>query len=209
MGQRLTDMCFPPRIREMFFVPLSTDCWQPLIGIGILMSRVRHISGNSSAAGLGAAPMKTSRATMVISSVLEERTALVLAVLFLASGGILFWHQWRAHRETVIDAVLEECPAVLGQLEQALSSCDAPLVRRFAHTIKGALRTFVAARATELAEQIEEKGWNGALNGAPELLAELNAEVTAVLTELAGFSSKPGADETRETVRSLNHDQPV
>jgi len=91
--------------------------------------------------------------------------------------------------KTVIDAVLGECPTVLGQLEQALGAGDAVVVRRSAHTIKGALRTFEAARASDLAARIEEAGRNGNLGSAAGLVADLKLEITAVLKELAGFSA--------------------
>jgi signal transduction histidine kinase/DNA-binding response OmpR family regulator len=95
----------------------------------------------------------------------------------------------RALLRIVIDAVLGECPVVLGQLEQALTVRDAAVVRRAAHTIKGALRTFEAARAADLAARIEEAGRNGALDGAAGLVADLKQEMTVVLKELAGFST--------------------
>src|SRR4029077_3816709 len=51
----------------------------------------------------------------------------------------------RALLRSVIDAVLGECPAVLRELEQAMGARDAAVVRRTAHTLRGALRTFQAA----------------------------------------------------------------
>jgi CheY-like chemotaxis protein/HPt (histidine-containing phosphotransfer) domain-containing protein len=90
--------------------------------------------------------------------------------------------------KSVIDAILGECPVVLGQLEQAIGVRDAAVVRRTAHMIKGALRTFDAERATDLAARIEEAGRKGDLEGASGLVAELKTEMGAVLQELAGFS---------------------
>ena len=60
----------------------------------------------------------------------------------------------RALLRVVIDAVLGECPAVLGELENAVGAKDAAVVRSSAHRIKGALRTFEASRATDLASRI-------------------------------------------------------
>jgi PAS domain S-box-containing protein len=94
----------------------------------------------------------------------------------------------RALLKTVIDAVLGECPVVLGELERALGARDAAVVRRAAHTIKGALRPFEATKATDLAGRIEEAGRNGNLDAAPGLVADLKDEMTAVLNELQGFS---------------------
>jgi HPt (histidine-containing phosphotransfer) domain-containing protein len=76
-------------------------------------------------------------------------------------------------------------------LEQAVGDRDAAVVRRTAHTIKGALRTFEAVRATDLASRIEEAGRDGNLDGAQGLVADLKNEVSAVLHELAGFSVSP------------------
>jgi two-component system sensor histidine kinase/response regulator len=91
--------------------------------------------------------------------------------------------------KTVIDAALGECPVVLGQLEDALGTRDAAIVRRSAHTIKGALRTFEAVRVADLAGRIEEAGRCGNLDGTVGLVTDLKLEMTAVLNELAGFSA--------------------
>jgi PAS domain S-box-containing protein len=94
----------------------------------------------------------------------------------------------RALLKTVIEAVLTECPSVLGELEQAVGACDAGIVRRAAHTIKGALRTFEAERATTLAARLEEAGRNGNLDGAQGMVADLRYEMAEVIRELEGFS---------------------
>jgi PAS domain S-box-containing protein len=91
--------------------------------------------------------------------------------------------------KSVIDAVRSECPAKLAELEQALCGKDAAVVRRSAHTIKGALRTFEAKQASDLAAQIEEAGQQGNLDGATGLVVALKHELAAVLEELAGYSA--------------------
>lgn len=91
--------------------------------------------------------------------------------------------------KVVIEAVLTECPAMLGQLEEAVGRGDAATARRAAHTIRGALRTFEAARAEELANQIEEAGRGGNVSGTTGTLAELKRELAAVLGELSEFSA--------------------
>src|SRR5262249_27443279 len=58
--------------------------------------------------------------------------------------------------QTVVDAALEECPRMLRELAGAVETGDAAMVRRAAHTIKGALRTFEAGRAADLASRLEE-----------------------------------------------------
>jgi len=92
--------------------------------------------------------------------------------------------------KNVIDAILGECPIVLGELEQAVGVRDAAVVRRTAHMIKGALRTFDAERATDIAARIEEAGRSGDLEGTVGLVADLKTEMRAVLQELAGFSAR-------------------
>jgi PAS domain S-box-containing protein len=90
--------------------------------------------------------------------------------------------------KAVIEATLAECPVVLGELENAVGARDADVVRRAAHTIKGALRTFEAARAAAIAARIEEAGRNGNLEGTPSLVADLRHEMADVISELERFS---------------------
>ena len=92
--------------------------------------------------------------------------------------------------QEVLEAVVEECPVCLQQVEQAINQADADLLRRSAHTVKSNLRMIGAAEAAELALQLEMIGKGGDCNGADDLLLQLQRLTDAVLAELQTFLAK-------------------
>jgi two-component system, sensor histidine kinase and response regulator len=89
----------------------------------------------------------------------------------------------------VIAAFLEECPALMGQLRQAVADADAVLLHRSAHTMKGAMRTFGIATAGETAAALEEIGRRSDLAAAPTVLAQLESQVEWILPQARAFAS--------------------
>jgi len=87
----------------------------------------------------------------------------------------------------VAEAFLEECPGLLHQLQEAIRNADAATVRRLGHTIKGALRTFGAETALDLAGRIEEMGRSGKLDDAFAVFDILKQKLQAIGQELEAF----------------------
>ena len=52
----------------------------------------------------------------------------------------------------VAKMLLVECPKLTGQMNEAISNDDAPLLQRAAHTLKGSANIFAAKRVKEIAE---------------------------------------------------------
>jgi HPt (histidine-containing phosphotransfer) domain-containing protein len=78
---------------------------------------------------------------------------------------------------TLIEALLEETPRLLGELDQALATGDQVLAQRAAHTIKGSLRYFHDGLAVAQAARLEGLAKDGRLEGTLPLAAALRASM--------------------------------
>ena len=85
----------------------------------------------------------------------------------------------------IFDAFLEECPILLNNIQQALANGDAKACHMAAHTLKGAVRTFGAERASGLASDMEAGGKAGDMEFVRATWPELFQEVEAIRAELA------------------------
>jgi CheY-like chemotaxis protein/HPt (histidine-containing phosphotransfer) domain-containing protein len=90
----------------------------------------------------------------------------------------------------VLRALLDECPALLGQIEQALRGGDASALKRAAHTLKGGLQMFGQTRARELVERLEELGQDDLRDESRQMFALLAAETNALLDEVRRHASE-------------------
>ena len=86
--------------------------------------------------------------------------------------------------KAVIDAFLEEYPALLAELEPAIQAGDSAVIQRASHTIKGTLRLFGNVPSKELAEQLEEMGSTGSLRNAVETYDSLKLALASLRRQL-------------------------
>ncbi len=96
------------------------------------------------------------------------------------------------HRDvlkSVIDAVFEEVPGLVRQLEQAIQDQDYAVMQRVSHTINGALRTFAATAVIESATELEQLAGNGLLTDADAIFDRLCSQVDRTLDELGSFQA--------------------
>jgi histidine phosphotransfer protein HptB len=87
----------------------------------------------------------------------------------------------------LVDAFLEEAPAMLGDMRGALAARDADRFRRAAHSLKSNSNTFGALGLGVMARELELGGLDRALAAGPQALdalAQEYARVAAALTEL-------------------------
>ncbi|NQT23371.1 MAG: Hpt domain-containing protein, partial [Candidatus Omnitrophica bacterium] len=77
----------------------------------------------------------------------------------------------------VIDIFRQEYPKQLNDIQQALKGKDAEVLRRVAHTIKGAVGNFKAKATWDAALALENMGKNGDFSNAAEALNVLEAEL--------------------------------
>ncbi len=84
----------------------------------------------------------------------------------------------------LIDSFLNDLAVLLKDLRHAVSTEDTELLRRAAHTLKSSSRDFGAIRLSELCQQLEAKAKAEVLNGAAELVQQVEAEYERVKVEL-------------------------
>jgi len=88
--------------------------------------------------------------------------------------------------DEVLAIFLEEYPKTVAQLEEAVSGQKADLLEKAAHSLKGELGYLAAAEVSDIARRLESMGRNHDFNGAAEVLADLERQ----LTELASAMKK-------------------
>jgi len=76
----------------------------------------------------------------------------------------------------LIGAFLDDAPRLLAGMRQALEDGDAALLRRSAHNLKSNGAEFGATALSELCQEMETTARAGALAGALEELARIEAE---------------------------------
>ncbi len=83
---------------------------------------------------------------------------------------------------------LDECPAWLGDLTEALQRGDAEVATRAAHTIKGAVDHWGASKAFDLALRLERLGREKKLEEARKLLPELVRSLESLFPAIRAFA---------------------
>lgn len=77
----------------------------------------------------------------------------------------------------LLDLFLEDVPQRVAELRSAIEAGDAARVASAAHSIKGAAANLSAMPVRETAYALETRGRGADLSGAPQLLAQLEAEI--------------------------------
>jgi CheY-like chemotaxis protein len=93
---------------------------------------------------------------------------------------------------SIVEVVLQECPSLLEDLDNAIRTGHAEGVKRAAHTIRGSVRLFDVPSVTELTTVLENMGQSGDLQRAAERVAALKREFETVLSELTRFVHSDG-----------------
>ena len=114
---------------------------------------------------------------------------------------------WKTALETVqgdqelllhlIDAVAEECPQLMEQLEQAIRDLDFSVIQRAAHTIKGSIRIFGATTIETVTEELERKAQIESSDSLTTKFEELQHLMNQTLHELNSYpdASRPLSDD--------------
>jgi HPt (histidine-containing phosphotransfer) domain-containing protein len=76
----------------------------------------------------------------------------------------------------------------MAEIGDAVSQCDAPRLRRAAHTLKGAVGNFGAAAVQHAAQRLESMGQEADLSGSDEAYKSLQAEVERLLPALTALT---------------------
>ena len=89
----------------------------------------------------------------------------------------------------MIEAFLEECQLRTDELQTSSAAGDLETCRRAAHTLKGALRTFGAEAAAEVAEDLELRCGNGETENLVKRADMLVEAVSELLPEVSSYLS--------------------
>ena len=89
----------------------------------------------------------------------------------------------------MIEAFLEECQLRTDELQTSSAAGDLETCRRAAHTLKGALRTFGAEAAAEVAEDLELRCGNGETEDLVKRADMLVEAVSELLPEVSSYLS--------------------
>jgi CheY-like chemotaxis protein len=81
----------------------------------------------------------------------------------------------------LVGVFIEEWPKWRKELAEAASAADATRLKRFAHTVKGSMGQFEAARAFELAQRLEGLAKEGRLEGFADANKALEVEIERIL----------------------------
>jgi CheY-like chemotaxis protein len=87
----------------------------------------------------------------------------------------------------LIDLFFADCPTLLGAIRDALQRRDAHALQHAAHALKGAVSTFCAQPAYEVALQLEMAARSEELSHAIELVASLEKELTRLKPALSAL----------------------
>ncbi len=75
----------------------------------------------------------------------------------------------------MIDAYFDDTASLLAAMRAALAAGDVEVLRRAAHSLKSNSATFGALGLSRLCRELEERGKNGALDGAAALVDQVEA----------------------------------
>jgi CheY-like chemotaxis protein len=89
--------------------------------------------------------------------------------------------------QEIVALFLQECPRMLGEVQEALASRNARLLRRAAHTVKGTVDSLGAQVAVAPAQLLEMMGKQGTWDGAEDAWAELQRDIDRLLPVLRAF----------------------
>ena len=90
-----------------------------------------------------------------------------------------------------VQAFLEDCPRLVGQLREAVERRDAAAVKAAAHAIKGTVAIFSAHPTHEAAARLERLGSQGQLAGIEAGAQHLEAELERFKKAAAAFAGPP------------------
>jgi PAS domain S-box-containing protein len=93
--------------------------------------------------------------------------------------------------QTLVEMFIESYPAQLTALRESIARGDAALVRRQAHTLKGAVATFGVVPIMEAASQLERMGAVNDLTGADAAWQRLDAALQGMPAALAELVENP------------------
>jgi HPt (histidine-containing phosphotransfer) domain-containing protein len=126
--------------------------------------------------------------TIALVSISETKVKVFPTVQEVASTPVSWDHAKALERldsdehllDEVVEIFLQESPKQLAHLQQSVAEGNAELLERTAHRLKGELSYLGMPDASQNAHDLEQMGHKRDLKSASELLAVLEAEISAV-----------------------------
>jgi len=87
----------------------------------------------------------------------------------------------------LLDIFFTEYPALLLAVRSSAADADGEALRRSAHALRGSLTNFIDDGATVTALALERAGEDSRLEDAPQLVAQLEQEVDALVNAMRTF----------------------
>ena len=88
----------------------------------------------------------------------------------------------------IVEVFVDNAPAIVRELHDAIDDDDAERVRRAAHTLKGNAATFGALELADVCRALEQLAGDNRLDGAPELAGHVVEELDRSLTEIEALA---------------------
>ncbi|MDQ7782479.1 MAG: PAS domain S-box protein [Desulfomonilaceae bacterium] len=90
----------------------------------------------------------------------------------------------------ILEMFRDDAPRLVREIGDAIENGDREAVRKAAHTLKGAVSVFSTGGAFDAAQRLETQGGSGNVTEMPEILKELEAELSLLLKNLAGVAKE-------------------
>lgn len=106
--------------------------------------------------------------------------------------------------EEIVPIFQEDAPRQLEALRAAVAAGDAAAIARGAHRLRGAISSFAASHATDIAARLESLAKINHLAEAPAAIAELDQAVQRLTTNLTDYLARgrwPGPEPVKPEAR--------
>jgi len=105
-------------------------------------------------------------------------------------------HDTRLFAE-LVEMFLEDCPALINEVRQAVHQNDARELKRAAHLLRGAIGNFSVSTAYETAKSLESMGQTNNMQDAFVAVSTLERETSRLATALEQFVSNTALSTNR------------
>jgi HPt (histidine-containing phosphotransfer) domain-containing protein len=92
----------------------------------------------------------------------------------------------------LVEIFVQEYPGLLRDIATAIAQCAFDDVRKLSHKLKGSALQFSGSGAAALAEALERMGQEKSLQGAEQVLSNLERETAVLVRSLRCITSKEG-----------------
>jgi HPt (histidine-containing phosphotransfer) domain-containing protein len=104
-------------------------------------------------------------------------------------------NEWEFLSETV-QMLMNDGPALMGEIRRAANAGDAPALGRAGHTLKGMVSNFCSPATHAAALRVEQIGKGADLSAAPDAVNALDAQLQILIAALTRFLAERSSCES-------------